>query len=445
MISTWATLSILSLLAGGRVMGSMDLKCTRSAKLDLQLIVDSSLSVGKEKFKLLMEEIADRVVGQFDIGKGKTRVSLFKYSSSKVMVEEFELDAHTDAASLKKAIKATKFVGGYTLTATAMQKALTHYSAKMRSDTLTAKACIVFTDGEASDKHELPAALKAWESKGIKVFAVGIGLKIDAAGLKGITGSANRFIQVPSIEAFSESAAWSLLVKVCEEAIVGKLCRHEDNIDYDNNDIRNFFVHNIEACEEACLQEEKCVGFAFDKRIKDGKHECWLKNKLANGKSHNDIITGHCTKVVEITKSSKITASTAYNIGLIYSPSTLVDGCKGDKSTSLNLNKCCFHTKKSGWVLFQFDKPRFINEVVIYNRVDCCKERLFPFEILVTDEAGHVHKCQGKAFDVGAPEIPSAAMNPISVKCGNLKGNSVKLVGKVNEYLNICEVEIYGY
>ena len=40
---------------------------------------------------------------------------------------------------MKKAIKATKFVGGYTLTATAMQKALTHYSAKMRSDTLTAK------------------------------------------------------------------------------------------------------------------------------------------------------------------------------------------------------------------------------------------------------------------------------------------------------------------
>ena len=51
--------------------------------------------------------------------------------------------------------------------------------------------------------------------------------------------------------------------------------------------------------------------------------------------------------VVEITKSSKITASSAYNIGLIYSPSTLVDGCKGEKSTSLDLNKCCFSTKVS--------------------------------------------------------------------------------------------------
>ena len=39
------------------------------------------------------------------------------------------------------------------------------------------------------------------------------------AGLKAITGSANRFIQVPNIEAFSEAKAKILLVKVCEEAI----------------------------------------------------------------------------------------------------------------------------------------------------------------------------------------------------------------------------------
>ena len=40
------------------------------------------------------------------------------------------------------------------------------------------------------------------------------------AGLKDITGSASRFIQVPSIAAFSEAAAKLLLVEVCKEAIV---------------------------------------------------------------------------------------------------------------------------------------------------------------------------------------------------------------------------------
>ena len=82
--------------------------------------------------------------------------------------------------------------------------------------------------------------------------------------------------------------------------------------------------------------------------------------------------------------------------------------------------------------------------MVIYNRVDCCKERLFPFEILVTDEFGKVRKCQGKSFNIKDKEIPSAATNPIRIDCGNLRGNSVKLVGKKNEYINICEVEIFG-
>merc|ERR1711962_557310 len=430
----------------------MDLKCTRSAKLDLQLIVDSSMSVGKEKFHLLMEEIADRVISQFDIGKDKTRVYLFKYSSSKVMVEEFELDAHTDAASLKMAIKATKFVGGYTLTATAMKNALTHYSAKMRNDKQTTKACIVFTDGEASDKPALPSALKAWESKGIKVFAVGIGLKIDAAGLKAITGSANRFIQVPSIEAFSESAAWSLLVKVCEEAIVGKLCRREDNIDYANNDMYKRPVQNIEACEEVCLRDEKCVGYAFDKNIKDGKHNCWIKHKMANRMVRDFVITGHCPgpRAADITKSAIITASSYYNpyyrrTGAKSIPE-LVDGVGG--STKWTANKCFVTSKApkiSQWILFKFAEPRFINEVVINNRVDCCKERLFPFELHVTNEFGQVHKCQGKSFNVGDPEIPSVNTNPIRIQCGNLRGNSVKLVGKVSDYINICEVNIFGY
>merc|ERR1719334_2573358 len=370
MISPLATLSILSLLAGVKVMGSMDLQCTHSAKLDLQLIVDSSLSVGKEKFKLLMEEIADRVVGQFDIGKGKTRVSLFKYSSRMVMVEEFELDAHADAVSLKKAIKATKFEGGWTMTAMAMQKAFTHYSAKMRNDKATAKACIVFTDGKASDEDDLPAALKAWGSKGVKVFAVGIGKKVDAAGLKAITGSEYRFIQVPSIEAFSEAAAKFLLIKVCEETIAAT------------------------------------------------------------------------RPVADLAKSAKKTASSYYGG---YKPANLANLVDGRGSTTWNWHTC-FHTNKNPeeWILFQFDKPRFIKEVVITNRDDGgARDRLFPFELLVTNEVGQVHKCQGKSFKVGDPEIPSVNTNPIRINCGNLRGNSVKLVIH-NNWLNICELKIIG-
>ena len=48
-------------LSGVKVMGSAHLKCTQSAKLDLQLIVDSSGSVGKENFNLLVQVLQEAI------------------------------------------------------------------------------------------------------------------------------------------------------------------------------------------------------------------------------------------------------------------------------------------------------------------------------------------------------------------------------------------------
>merc|ERR1712142_215763 len=74
---------------------------------------------------------------------------------------------------------------------------------------------------------------------------------------------------------------------------------------------------------------------------------------------------GFCN-VVDLAKSAQLSTSSTYKI----------------------VNTCCFHTKKSAseWVDFRFAKPKYVRGVVIYNRVDCCKERLFPLEVLVRDE-----------------------------------------------------------
>ena len=45
-----------------------------------------------------------------------------------------------------------------------------------------AQVCLVFTDGKASDASAVPAASMAWAKIGAKVFAVGIGDKIDEQG-----------------------------------------------------------------------------------------------------------------------------------------------------------------------------------------------------------------------------------------------------------------------
>merc|ERR1712168_1030383 len=154
---------------------------------------------------------------------------------------------------------------------------------------------------------------------------------------------------------------------------------------------------------------------------------------------------GFCN-VVDLAKSAQISTSSTYSIGNKYSLKTLVDGCTGTKVTAKNLNTCCFHTKKSAseWVDFRFAKPQFVRGVVIYNRVDCCKDRLFPLEVLVRDEKNKLRKCQGKSFKVGDPEIPSVNTNPIRIDCGAMLGTSVAIRVK-NQMLNICEVKIFGF
>ena len=46
----------------------------------------------------------------------------------------------------------------------------------------TRKVCIVFTDGDATDAKDVPAAAQKWAKAGVTVFAVGIGNGIHQQG-----------------------------------------------------------------------------------------------------------------------------------------------------------------------------------------------------------------------------------------------------------------------
>ena len=74
--------------------------------------------------------------------------------------------------------------------------------------------CLIFTDGDASDKPKVPAASKAWADDGVTVFAIGIGKGISHEGLKDIAGDDERAFEIDNFEAISELAT-SLLKKVC--------------------------------------------------------------------------------------------------------------------------------------------------------------------------------------------------------------------------------------
>ena len=77
------------------------------------------------------------------------------------------------------------------------------------------KVCFIFTDGEASDEDQVPAASKAWANDKVTVFAIGIGDQISLEGLKAIAGADERAFQVANYEALGKLAS-SLLKEVCE-------------------------------------------------------------------------------------------------------------------------------------------------------------------------------------------------------------------------------------
>ena len=52
----------------------------------------------------------------------------------------------------------------------------------MKINLIPRQVCIIFTDGQANDAKQIPAATKQWEKIGAKVYAVGIGEGIDRKG-----------------------------------------------------------------------------------------------------------------------------------------------------------------------------------------------------------------------------------------------------------------------
>jgi len=199
--------------------GHGEQSCTKSAKLDLQIIVDSSGSVGPTNFKTMMEKIADSVIGQFEIGVDQTRVALFKYSMKNVMLNEIPLAAKLQSSgkeALQKQVKSTKFQYGLTYTAMAMRKALKYYQKDVRTDANLAKVCLVFTDGTATDADDVPAASKAWKDAGVTVYALGIGSGIQHQGLVDIAGDEKRAFAVKNFAEIGEKAK-SLLKDVCKD------------------------------------------------------------------------------------------------------------------------------------------------------------------------------------------------------------------------------------
>jgi hypothetical protein len=78
-----------------------------------------------------------------------------------------------------------------------------------------------------------------------------------------------------------------------------------------------------------------------------------------------------------------------------------------------------------------------VAKVVIYNRLDCCADRLFPLQVTVGDNYNNM---QG-----GKPcTVPSGKPNPVNVDCKQNVGRYVMVRTLKKTIMNINEVKIYA-
>jgi len=180
---------------------------TCSQGLDLQIIVDSSGSVKEENFKTMMQKISNSIIENLDIGPEKTRVALFKYSSKRIMRNEFNLNKYSTKKAVQEKIVSTVFESGTTYTAEAMWFALKDFKLHQRKNGDGAKrVCLIFTDGEADDKKYVPQASKLWAEDEVSVFAIGIGNNIRHSLLAKTAGAEQRVYQVDNFEEIANIA-----------------------------------------------------------------------------------------------------------------------------------------------------------------------------------------------------------------------------------------------
>ena len=89
----------------------------------------------------------------------------------------------------------------------------------------------------------------------------------------------------------------------------------------------------------------------------------------------------------------------------------------------------------NAWWALDLDQEYTIGEIVIYNRTDCCSDRLSNFTITVRDEAGNITM----------QESITTAPNPsVTIDVNGANASSIQIQSNIsNEVLSLAEVEVY--
>uniref|UniRef100_A0A2D4JI15 Fucolectin tachylectin-4 pentraxin-1 domain-containing protein n=1 Tax=Micrurus lemniscatus lemniscatus TaxID=129467 RepID=A0A2D4JI15_MICLE len=134
----------------------------------------------------------------------------------------------------------------------------------------------------------------------------------------------------------------------------------------------------------------------------------------------------------------KLTFQSSFYSDRIGGPERAVDGdCHGDWN-----HESCTHTKleRNPWWRVDLEESYKIYAVVVKNRRDCCGHRLLGAEIHVGDSLENSGR-----FNHLCGIIQDASLGSIStINCDNNRGRYISIHLPREEYLTVCEVEVYG-
>ncbi|XP_050390698.1 uncharacterized protein LOC130010268 [Patella vulgata] len=153
--------------------------------IDLAFLIDGSGSIGPLNFDITRQFMIE-VTNRLFISPEGTQAAAVQFSSSAQI--EFYLNDHSTEGSLKRAIGGIAYGGGSTNTATGLNLAANQvFVAENGMRNHSAKVALVLTDGHSNDQMATEEASQLLKSKGVTVFAIGVGDGINENELQAIS------------------------------------------------------------------------------------------------------------------------------------------------------------------------------------------------------------------------------------------------------------------
>ncbi|KAJ1187768.1 hypothetical protein NDU88_004538 [Pleurodeles waltl] len=171
-------------------------------EVDIVFLVDGSINVGKENFKVVLEFVSGIVDAVYDEGDA-FQIGLAQYNSD--VTDEFFLKDHATKDEILEAVEKVEYKGGLSVNTGAAIRHLQekHFvkEAGSRSDRRVPQIAFVITGGKSSEDVLGPA--RSLASSGVNVFAIGL-KDVDQAEVDKIASASALTLRVMNVQELSE-------------------------------------------------------------------------------------------------------------------------------------------------------------------------------------------------------------------------------------------------